>query len=277
MLPVAVDSVSAMFARAARQVLHGMDASLDRLRPSPPGIVLFIYHRIGGRSDSPVDLPVDLFRAQLDLLGNRVVSLADALARPRNGAVVLTFDDGTADWSDVVLPELEARNVPATFYVSTDFVDRRLAWPDGGVPISWKALADMAQSPLVTLGSHTHTHRVLRGVSGAVAADELRRSFELLDAYCGLVSRHFAYPKGVLGSPAAEVQVRRLCTSAALAGNQANGPVDDVHRLGRHALTRADDLAAFTAKAAGGRRLEGAARARRDAWATRPQQEEPLG
>ena len=81
---------------------------------------------------------------------------------------------------------------------------------------------------------------------------------------------HFAYPKAIAPSPAAEIVVRRHFDTAALAGNTPNvAGATDLHRLGRHALTVADDDASFTRKAAGGMRVEGWLRAQRDATVAR--------
>ena len=138
--------------------------------------VVLTYHRIGGRSPSPVDLPADAFDEQLDVLAAsaRVIGLADAITGlvvpaaagdddRRCPAVVLTFDDGTADWVDDVAPRLARRHLPATFYVATDYVDSERVFPNDGRPISWAGLAELASIDGVTVGSHTHTHLVLNG------------------------------------------------------------------------------------------------------------------
>lgn len=232
-----------------------------------------IYHRVGGRSASPVDLPGPLFGAQLDQVAERVVAvdaamglLADGHDQAGTPRVVLTFDDGTADWPDVVLPALVERRLPGVFYVSTDFVERGRSFPDDGRPVSWSGLADMLSTGLVTIGSHTHTHRVLAGVSATEATDEVDRSIGLIEDRLGRPCRHFAYPKAVAPSAAAEVVVRRRFASAALAGNRVNRVgATDAHRLGRHAVTSGEDVASFGRTVAGGRRVEGRLRELRDA------------
>ena len=165
-----------------------------------------------------------------------------------------------------MLPALVARRLPATFYVSTDFVERGLRFPAGGRPVSWAGVVEMASTGLATIGSHTHTHRVLARASATETTDEIARSVGLVEERVGRPCRHFAYPKAIAPSPAAEVVVRRSFATAALAGNQANTAGADLHRLGRHALTVADDDTSFARKVAGGMRLEGWLRARRDAW-----------
>lgn len=247
-------------------------------------MVTLIYHRAGGRSPSPVDLDRATFERQLDLLAGsgRVASLDDAVASLDDAAdrlagsdaagapsVVLTFDDGTADWPDVVMPALVERDLPATFYVATDFVERRRPFPDDGSPVSWAGLADMVSTGLATIGSHTHTHRVMHDLGTREAQDEVDRSIALIEDRLGLTPSHFAYPKAVAPSPAAEVVVRRRFATATLAGNRAATRGTDLHRLGRHALTVADDEASFLRKGVGGMVLEGWLRERRDAWQVR--------
>ncbi len=158
------------------------------------------------------------------------------------------------------------RGLPATFYVATDFVERQRPFPDDGAPVSWAGLADMLATGLVTIGSHTHTHRVMAGLSSAQAHDEVDRSVELIEDRLGVTPRHFAYPKAVAPTPAAEVVVRRRFASATLAGNRSASVGDDVHRIGRHALTVGDDASTFRRKIDGGMLLEGWLRERRDAW-----------
>ena len=257
-------------------VLGGPADAIRARRRRGSGVVVLIYHRVGRRTDSPVDLPLQDFQRQLDLIADRVVDLSHAVSMlggagsgddpPR---VVLTFDDGTADWPDVVMAELVQRRLPAVFYVSTDFVEHGRSFPNGGRPVSWAGLAEMASTGLATIASHTHTHRVLADASWAEAADEADRSKGLIEERLGHGCRHFAYPKAVAPSAPAEVVIRRRFATAALAGNRLNQVgASDPHRLGRHAVTVRDDDCSFGRAIAGGRRLEGRLRELRDAWRT---------
>ena len=58
-------------------------AGADLLRPSAPGLVVLIYHRVGGRTSSAVDLPTALFDEQVAELAaaDRLVSLDEGLRR----------------------------------------------------------------------------------------------------------------------------------------------------------------------------------------------------
>lgn len=243
-------------------------AGLDVVRPPGPGLVVLIYHRVGGRTASQVDLASSRFDEQVAALraSGRLVSLDVGLQRLAaadldDQPVVLTFDDGTADWVDEALPVLERHAAPATFYVATDFVERARLFPGDGHPISWTGLGELAASPLVTIGSHTHTHALLDRVDGPTAAGELDRSIDLIGERLGIVAEHFAYPKALLGSSAAQQEVRARFRSATVAGSRANGSGSDVHRLHRTPIQVADGMRWFHRKAAGGMRLEDTARA----------------
>jgi peptidoglycan/xylan/chitin deacetylase (PgdA/CDA1 family) len=242
-------------------------AGADALRPDAPGLVILIYHRVGGRTASQVDLATGRFDEQVaELAGaGRLVSLDDGLDRLAAGTVlddpvVLTFDDGTTDWVDEALPVLVRHAAPATFYVATDFVERGVPFPGDGQPVSWAGLGELVASGLATIGSHTHTHALLDRADGPVAAGELDRSVDLLGERLGVECAHFAYPKALLGSPAAEAEVRQRFRSATIAGSRANAPGADLHRLRRSPIQVADGMRWFRRKADGGLRFEDTAR-----------------
>jgi peptidoglycan/xylan/chitin deacetylase (PgdA/CDA1 family) len=236
----------------------------DRVRRPPVGVVVLAYHRVGGRTPIDVDLPRAEFAHQMAWLAGTglVTTLDDAAAElATSGAarhsVVVTFDDGTADFADEALPVLVEHGVPATIYVATRHVDECIPFPDDGTPLSWAALRDAASTGLVTVGSHTHAHRLLDRVDGAEADDELRRSVDLIEEHIGVPAHHFAYPKGLLGSPPAEAVVRRRFVTGAIGGTRPNRPGrTDLHRLARSPIQVSDGRRWFERKVAGGMRLE---------------------
>lgn len=231
----------------------------------PVGITVLIYHRVGGGSDSEVDLPVDVFRAQLAYLAehHRVISLDTAVAElagdtPIDPGVVITFDDGTADFVEYAVPTLLEFDLPATLYVATQFIDDGADFPWGAPPASWGGLRESATTGLVSIGSHTHAHSLLDRADVSEVGRDLDRSIDLIGEHIGIVPDHFAYPKALLGSDGAESAVRRRFSSAALARGRVN-PVGNtnLHRLWRTPVQLSDRHAMFATKAAGGLRLEG--------------------
>jgi peptidoglycan/xylan/chitin deacetylase (PgdA/CDA1 family) len=260
-----------------RRTVKVASASADRLRPDVAGVVILSYHRVGGGSALEIDLDPGLFDAQMAEVAasNRVVSLGAALERfasPAAGdgdarlaasSVVITFDDGTSDFSEVALPILARHGVCATLYAATAFIEEGVDFSDHGRPVSWAALRDACATGLVDVGSHTHTHRLLDRVSPAEAADELDRSAGLIEERLGRPALDFAYPKAVPGTPDVARLVRDRFRSAALAGTRVNPYADarstrrtDPQRLARSPIHVSDGMRYFARKLAGGMALE---------------------
>jgi peptidoglycan/xylan/chitin deacetylase (PgdA/CDA1 family) len=233
--------------------------------------VILCYHRIGeGRRE--IDVPRGRFLEHIEVLANqtRVATLDEAVSGS-HGGVVLTFDDGFRDFYDIVLPLLVSREIPATLYLATGFVDAGSPsdgiGPDGA--LTWGMLEEAVSTGLVTVGSHTHGHVDLSRASEQQADDEMRRSKHLIEDRLGRACDHFAYPWGK-SSPVAERVAADLFTTAALDAWRTNrqGRIEPL-RLGRTPVFRSDSGFFFKAKTRGqldGERL--AYRAlRRGPWA----------
>jgi peptidoglycan/xylan/chitin deacetylase (PgdA/CDA1 family) len=108
-----------------------------------PVLTVLTYHHVEEPgADSPFDPGVadatpQQFRRQMELVANygTAVSIADVIdivckgARPPRNPVLVTFDDGYRSCLEVATPILRQLGVPATFFIATDFVERRrLFW-----------------------------------------------------------------------------------------------------------------------------------------------------
>ncbi len=247
------------------RVVKSAAVGLDTLRPPSRGIVVLLYHRIGLTRGLEMELAPSTFEAQMALLAEegRVVPLDRALALLREPAptgpdpVVVTVDDGTADFAEIVMPILARHGIPATLYLASGFIDGRAPLPYGGRPLSWGALAEVLGSGLLTVGSHTHRHLLLDRLPASGVVEELDRSIDLIGDRLGVRAEHFAYPKAVAGSAAARAAVRERFRSAALGGNRPNryGRTDP-HRLARSPIQASDGMRWFRRKLAGGMALE---------------------
>jgi peptidoglycan/xylan/chitin deacetylase (PgdA/CDA1 family) len=109
------------------------------------GVLALNYHRIGdgGRSlfdrglwsadADGFDQQVRWLKAHADLV--TPADLPNLLARRRSRAVLITFDDGYLDNFEAAFPILKYHRVPATFFVTSGFLDdARLSWWD---EIAW--------------------------------------------------------------------------------------------------------------------------------------------
>lgn len=252
--------------RAAARVVKEAARLVDRLRAAKTGVVVLIYHRIGATSGLEVDLPAQLFEAQIAELAaaRNVTTLGEALpaltgksSDPNTPQVVVTFDDGTADFVDAAVPILQRYRVPALLYLATGFVEEQREFPGGGRPLSWSSLADACSTGVVDVGSHTHRHLLLDRLARSDVDDELDRSIGLIEDRLQRKAVDFAYPKAVRGSEAAERAVRTRFRSAALAGTTVNPYASTcAHRLARSPIQVSDGMRFFRAKVVGGMALE---------------------
>lgn len=171
--------------------------------------------------------------------------------------VVLTFDDGTADFLDEVVPVLVEYQLPATVYVATMHVDSQIPFPGDAMAMSWGGLRDAVATGLVTVGAHTHSHRLLDRCCVAEAVDELERSNSLIEDELGVSPRHFAYPKAVGATGEVEAEVKARYDTAAIAGTRSNERgATNLHRLFRSPIQVADGWDGFRRKLDGGMAAE---------------------
>lgn len=257
-----------MLKRVVRTLAKPLSAVVDTVRPPGHGVTVLIYHRVGGGSLGEVDLDVSVFADQMAELAesatvislDRAVSLlsADRIddADPPREAdhVVVTFDDGTPDVVEHALPVLERHGIPMTLYLATGHVDDGVGfWDPADAPLTWAAVRELAASPLVDIGSHTHRHSLLDRLDRPQIVDELDRSIDLIGEHTGTSPRHFAYPKALAPNAAADAEVRARFASAAIAGTRPNEyGATDVHLLARSPIQRSDAMRWFRRKARGG-------------------------
>jgi len=95
--------------------------------------LILTYHRFSGRDDG-LATPGPAFEAQLKYLTahDKIMPLTSIIEKLVNGtdlssSAAITIDDGYCDAYEIAFPILVRYNVPATIYVTTDFVDRK-AW-----------------------------------------------------------------------------------------------------------------------------------------------------
>jgi len=98
---------------------------------------ILMYHRFGEQPggiwpDTEVfERQVRYLRSKFHVLPLSELTASLAAGRPRHNAVVLTIDDGYADFYTVAYPILKKYDIPATLYVTTHFIDGHTwLWPD---------------------------------------------------------------------------------------------------------------------------------------------------
>jgi len=258
-----------------RRAVRTAARAADRLRPPPQGMVVLLYHQVGGPRPTAVNLPVGLFTEQMEVLAasGRVRDLdaglgwllgdadaGDAGATATSGdapPVVITFDDGTPDVIEHALPVMERLSLPFVLYVATEWIDEgRSFWRDGTV-LDWEALREAHSTGLVTIGSHTHGHLWANVTPAGQYGADLDQATALIEDNLGVHPEHFAYPMAYPPTPEVAREVRNRFASAALGECRANvRGATDPYRLTRSPLQPVDGMEGFHAKLAGGMHLE---------------------
>lgn len=231
-------------------------AAMAGTRPAG-GASLLIYHRVGGGTSNELDLDIDAFRRQVEILADHdVVSLDAALDRLDAGddsaSVVLTFDDGFADVYENAWPLLRDHRMPFTIYLATGYMGTTMRWEGAtatgpaGEGLAWAQLEEMVATGLCTVGNHTHSH----ARPELLTEDELDLCSATLEQRLGVLPRHFTYPWGIPVQPM-EDALRARFRSASTGELGRNRPGGDPMRLRRIPVRRTDPDAFFRAKLAG--------------------------
>jgi peptidoglycan/xylan/chitin deacetylase (PgdA/CDA1 family) len=241
---------------SARRALKRVLARPHRPHPTG-GTSILIYHRVGGGTPDERDVTLADFEAQVEVLRrHRVVSLDAALDELAAGddrpKVVLTFDDGFADVHVPAWPLLRDAGLPFTVYLATAYLDGMMHWEGStasapGPGLTWTQLEELAASPLVTIGNHTHTH----ARPEQLTADELDRCSEEIEQRLGVTPRHFCFTWGV-DVPAARPLLAERFRSATTGEIGRNHPGADPLALKRLPVRGSDPIEFFRTKLTGG-------------------------
>ncbi len=150
------------------------------------GILILNYHRVGDSSqslfdrnlwsatDADFDQQMGMIAKQFDVIG--LPDFERALHERRGRYVMVTFDDGYLDNYTNAFPILKRHGVPATFFLTTGFLDsQQVSW--------WDEIAWMIRTTTVS------SLEASRWVSTTISLNESNREVairRLLNVYKGL-------------------------------------------------------------------------------------------
>ena len=239
-------------------------------RVREPGLFVLIYHRVGAGQGREMDLPVRTFTAQMRELRARfdVVSLHGGLERieqgtPARNLVAVTFDDGYREVATTAWPILRDLAIPTAVFLPTGFIQgrspaplragaaRRGASPE---PLTWDQIGEMTASGMLTIGSHSITHRDFDRISRAEAEDEAGASKALIESKTGAAVDVFAYPRAVVAHEDVVAAHYRYAVAAEGVKNVARS--FDPRRVTRTPVRGSDGVVFFRSRLSGIRPLE---------------------
>jgi peptidoglycan/xylan/chitin deacetylase (PgdA/CDA1 family) len=97
--------------------------------------------------------------------------------------------------------EIKRIGKPYSYALRRDLMNKVLGESEipkaqGSLFMNWRQVIELSQSPLFTIGAHTHRHVLLPSLTQEDARDEIDSSKDILQAKLGGPVHHFSYPYG---------------------------------------------------------------------------------
>lgn len=229
----------------AGQAANGLSWSLNMVHPIP----ILLYHSVW---EAPLPgfrqwtVHPARFQEHMDHLARNgyspltVTQFVTHRANP--GAlpprpVVITFDDGLADFYTCALPILRRYHFPATLYITAGFVGKTSRWlvQEGmaGTPmLRWDQAREIAESG-IECGAHSFSHPHLDLLSATTLRQEVFGAKEELETHLHRPVSTFAYPHGYYNETVRRLVQEAGFTSACAVKHAMSAVGDDPFALAR--------------------------------------------
>ena len=193
-----------IFRRSAAEASSWISAAAG---PPQGHLRIIYYHRIDDEEHRSC-VSIKAFAEQMAFLrdeGWTVLTLKEVANHLATGtdfpqrAIAVTFDDGFRDNYTAALPILQKHEIPATVFLTTDFIGASelpvLRDRSGVEPLDWDEVRAMAAAG-VQLGAHTMTHPSLDQLPAEAMASEIRECRTRIQEETGVWAEDFCYPRG---------------------------------------------------------------------------------
>ena len=210
----------------------------DKIRESPFGnipqlieikIPILMYHYVEYNQDErdylrdQQNVPPHVFEQQISDLRDAGYTFITPKQIPklltkRNATeekyVVLSFDDGFRDFYTDAFPIIKKQNVPVVNYVVYNFIGGQDYMTEG-------MIREIAEHPLIEIGSHTLNHAYLPGLQRDLAEGEISLSKGFLEEKFDTEVVTLAYPYGNYDEEAIKL-IKKAGYTTAVTVNQGN-------------------------------------------------------
>jgi peptidoglycan/xylan/chitin deacetylase (PgdA/CDA1 family) len=231
-----------LFVVAVALAILSFDLSAGAANPALR-VPILVYHRFGPAVTDDMTVTTLVFEAQLRTLqarGHQVVPLRDLVASLGDAgtalpdrAVVLTVDDGHRTVYTELFPLIRRHRIPVTLFIYPSAIS------NASYALTWEQLAEMKESGLVDVQSHTFWHpnfnierrRLAAPAYERFVQDQFTKSKAILEKRLGGKVDLLAWPFGIYDA--------ELMKWAAAAGYVAAFSIE------RRPVTRTENLMAL--------------------------------
>ena len=112
-------------------------------------------------------------------------------------------------------------------------------------------LTELAKSPLVTIGGHSHCHNRLNQLDQNGVIETVVKNRTLLESWTGKPIKHFAYPNGDYNSDIIDTLVAQGFSTAVTTESGVWRAEQNLYQIPRYAVGRYEPLGFFKAKLSG--------------------------
>jgi peptidoglycan/xylan/chitin deacetylase (PgdA/CDA1 family) len=162
-------------------------------------VPVLMYHSVDAQENkTKLSVAPDNFESQMEFLHkhhysvvglDKVIVYLQKKEKVPPRTVAITFDDGYYNNYKYAFPVLKKYNFPATIFMITGKIGQE-GW------CGWKELKEMSDSGIITIGSHTKSHKWLPSLGTKELKDELADSKAILEKGLGKKVDYLCYPLG---------------------------------------------------------------------------------
>ena len=205
---------------------------------------VLMYHSIDYRNrETKLSVSPESFARQMEFLKrnhynvvtlDKIVNYIEKKQKIPPRTVAITFDDGFYNNYKYAYPVLKKYNLPATIFVIVGKFGKE------GF-LDWDEVEEMADSGIITIGSHTINHLWLPDIDKKMRDREIRQSKEILEKRLDRSVDFFCYPIGAFDAKVKK-EVKDAGYMCAVTTNPGRlKPSDDIYAIKRIRISRTSD------------------------------------
>lgn len=204
-------------------------------------VPVLVYHLVSNNlfsSNTDLFVKPEEFEKQMELISKNGYTpiFADELSQAGNykKPIIITFDDGYIDNYENVFPIIKKYNIKITIFVITGMVNEKNH-------LTAEQISEMSDSGLVSIQSHTVTHRYMTKLDNSELITELEKSKEEIYKLTNKYPTAIAYPYGDINNETIE-QVKKYYSLGFSTSKGTLSNAENKYSITRYGVSRSTEL-----------------------------------